>query len=85
MIQVSLVLTGSNNNKGDAMAYFIYLDRSQKYDNLFVVSEEEKPKENPIFASDNKEELEATCNQLNDVLRLQMKTMLEEKDFFLKS
>lgn len=66
------------------MAYFIYLDRSQKYDNLFVVSEEEKPKENPILVSENKEEIESICNRFNDVLRSQMKTMLEEKDFFLK-
>ena len=67
------------------MTYFIYLDHSQKYDNLFVVSEEEKPRENPILASENKEEIESICNRFNDVLRLQMKTMLEEKDFFLKS
>ena len=64
--------------------YYLYFDRSQKPDNFFIVTEAPLFRQDPILVSQDKAELEKTCTQLNSVLQSQTKTMLEDKDFFLK-
>ena len=64
--------------------YYLYFDRSQKPDSFFIVTEVPLFRQDPILVSQDKEEVEKICNQLNSVLQYQTKTMLEDKDFFLK-
>lgn len=64
--------------------YFIIFDSTQNIENLFVLTDNLQPRQNPILSSDNKEELESICVRFNDVLRSQMKIMLEDENFFLK-
>lgn len=64
--------------------FFIIFDSTQNIENLFSVTDNLQPRQNPILSSDSKEELESICIRFNDVLRSQMKIMLEDENFFLK-
>jgi hypothetical protein len=64
--------------------FFIIFDSTQNIENLFSVTDNLQPRQNPILSSDSKEELESICIRFNDVLRSQMKIMLEDEIFFLK-
>jgi|688.fasta_scaffold104922_3 hypothetical protein len=64
--------------------FFIIFDSTQNIENLFSVTDNLQPRQNPILSSDSKEELESICVRFNDVLRSQMKIMLEDENFFLK-
>ena len=64
--------------------YFIYFDRSQKSESFFIISEAPLFRQDPILITENKEEAESICNRLNDVLKSQTQTMMDDKDFFLK-
>lgn len=64
--------------------FFIIFDSTQNIENLFSVTDNLQPRQSPILSSDSKEELESICIRFNDVLRSQMKIMLEDENFFLK-
>lgn len=64
--------------------YYIYFDRSQKIENFFIITEVPLLRQDPILATDNKEDAENICNSLNDVIKSQTQKMIDDKDFFLK-
>ncbi len=64
--------------------YYIYFDKTQKPESFFIITEVPLFRQDPILITEKKEEAENICNGLNDVLKSQTRTMMEDKDFFLK-